>query len=186
MMLQIKLFRVFDNTKDQTIKDLQEAFGEENIININNNIVGVSYNYSDRGYRYILSKIKNIDVKQFIITSNLFFDLIDYCVNNQLFIKRINFADSIEEEHSEFIREYLSKVNSRTNNIYENKKFLLDELNWITSDESIDIKTTSFTIEKSNNSIRFFEVELFHNGVIYINNQIVLAETIDVLNTIIG
>lgn len=184
-MLQLKLFKIFNKQKKETLDKLHELFGDKNIFIFSDNIVGISYDYEERGYKYVLEKVMELDIQQFIITSNIFMNLISFYVTKKIHIKNIMFVDSIEQEERDFVNSYIEKINSEENVEQRQslKETLFDELKWITSDECIDIKAIESVVWIANPPV-FVSIELVHNGVLLVGNSVILNDLKEIIDSI--
>ncbi|WP_394532806.1 hypothetical protein C1N83_27970 (plasmid) [Priestia aryabhattai] len=170
-MMQVKLFELFD-TKEAFDK-LLLIFEEETIIKFSNKIIGITYNYTDNSYIDVLKKVKDLNLRQVINTSTIFINIINYCVSNSLFINGINFVYPVQEDSIGYLEDYLQKINSAEGLEKQgNKLKLFKEIDWIISDECIDLRSISFEFEKE----MYTKVEFFNNGVILIGNSSVIEE----------
>ncbi|WP_318506513.1 hypothetical protein [Bacillus sp. T3] len=181
-MLQYKIFLVFEMEK--TMKLLEDIFGEEILI-FENNIVAIPYDYGKRGYRYVLEKVKDLDVKQFIVTPFNFLKFLELSISNNYHINDISFIESLPHEEQEFINEYKQKLNKTIN--YLDKSLIMDnlfkELEWLSSDESVDIKSISVRC-KNQDSQLLFEIELYNNGVLLVGDISIIEKAKELINYI--
>jgi len=168
-MIQVKLFELFE--VKNTYQELIEIFSKDRVIKFTNNIIGITYDYSSNNYISILQKVKDLNLRQFIVNSNPFFNMIDFCVKMDFFINNVKFIYPISEESVQFVDDHLERINdTKGKEKVINRNKLFNELDWITSDECIDIK--SISIQVSNGVIPIFnEVELYNNGVLLIGDE---------------
>lgn len=180
-MLQLKLFKVYSG--ELTLRALNEKFS--NIIQFSDNVIGIPYDYGKNGYRKVLETVKDMPIKQYIITPEKFFKLINYSINNGYFINSLNFLESVPLEHQEIISHYRQQINVESNIIKKqsiaNKFFT--ELDWIITDGSIDIKDLGLRIKSDLTSIQV-EVDIYNNGVLLIDNEIVKDNVINMFKSI--
>lgn len=180
-MLQLKLFKFYNG--ELTLSTLNEKFS--NIIQFSSNVIGIPYDYGKNGYRKVLETVKDMPVKQYIITPEKFFKLLNYSIDNGYFINSLNFLESVPSEHQEIISYYRQQVNAENNIIKKqtiaNKFFT--ELDWLITDESIDIKNLSLRIKADSSPIQV-EVDIYNNGVLLIDNEIIKDKVINLLESI--
>lgn len=162
--MQMKLFETFEDT-NITIEELKQEFDEKNIYEFHSKILGITYDYHGSSYVQLLKKVRNFNIRQVIVTSTNFLKLIDYCVENNVKLNQINFIFPVTKESEEIVNSHLEKINSLSHldkKMY--KDFLFKEIDWIVSDECIDIKYISFDI-KDNKGL-YSTVQLYNNGVL--------------------
>ncbi|PGT73599.1 hypothetical protein [Priestia megaterium] len=180
-MMQMKLFELFDT--EETLNKLLSIFGEKSVIKFSNEIIGITYDYGANSYIDVLKKVKELNLRQIINTSTMFINTIDYCVNNELFINKINFIYPIQPESTQYLDDYLEKINATTGTEkQENKLKLFKEIDWIISDECIDLQSISFQLvdEKS----LYTDVQFFNNGVLLIDEESVISEVAELIKYI--
>lgn len=180
-MLQFKLFKVFGG--EEEINKINSIF--PNMVSFKDNIVGIPYDYGRNGYRQILEEIKNLPVKQYIITPEKFFKLINYSVNEDYFIRSLNFLDSVPLENQQAMDLYRTQINTAQSLMDKKEKVdkYLSELEWIVSDGSIDIKELGLRIKSQKTQLQV-EVTLYNNGVILIDNKDVENQVIELIKSI--
>lgn len=180
---QYKLFKIFEY--DKTREELIKLFNADNIWEINNNLIGISYDYNVNQYRDILNKVYNLNVSQKIITSRTFVKIIKKCVEKEYFLRKIDFIESIPEDVADYIRSNIEKINSNKNieskNVFEES--IANELNWLRSNDGIDIKSISFRVKDDDNLK--VGVSIYNNGVISVDNNSVLDNITELIQQII-
>jgi hypothetical protein len=167
---QIKLFELFDY--EVTIEEIEKVFPSERVIKIHKNVIGITYDYSKNSYRKLLTSIKGINLRQFIVYPNRYINFINNILKQESYIKRISFIEPLPSETFDFVDNYIQKINS-TNDILmkdEYKSELFKELDWITQDISIDIQSISIQIMQDGFPFPT-EIELYNNGVLLINTN---------------
>lgn len=180
-MMQMKLFELFD-TND--FINLVTEFGEESVVKFSETIIGITYDYGANSYIDLLKKVKDFNLRQVINTSSRFIQLIDYCVDNDLFINKISFIYPIPKESTEYLEDYIENINSSTGaEKLTNKLKFFKEVNWIISDECIDLQSISFQLIEQNSKL-YTDVQLYNNGVLLVDDQSVLPEVEKIINTI--
>ncbi|GAB6629243.1 hypothetical protein ACS49_29360 [Bacillus cereus] len=174
-MLQYKIFHIFD--KQQTVNCLIQKFGKEILI-FNDNLVAIPYDYGKRGYKYVLEGVRELPVKQSIITPINFLKMLEFAIINSCHINNITFIDSIPGEEQEFIKDYTQRLNRPIDSKekYHTLDKLFKELEWLAFDESIDIKSVSISCQGSDSPIKY-DLELYNNGVL-------LADDISILDQV--
>lgn len=180
-MLQLKLFRVYNS--ESTMEKLVEKF--PTIIQFSDNIIGIPYDYGKNGYRKVLETVKDMPVKQYIMTPEKFFKVLNYSIESGYFINSLNFLESVPEENQEIISHYRQLVNAEKDLFKKQaivSKFFV-ELEWIITDESIDIKDLSIRIKSETSPIQV-EVSLYNNGVLLIDDEIVKEQVINMMKSI--
>lgn len=180
-MLQLKLFKVYGG--EEKLTEVKSTFS--NLIEFSDNIVGIPYDYGRNGYRKILEDIKSLSVKQYILTPEKFFKLINLSANKEYFIVNVNFLDSVPIEHQQVMDFYKNEIN-RASTIMEKKEKVnqyLSKLEWIVSEGSIDIKELGLRM-KSNNTQLQVEVTFYNNGVLLIDNQNIIEQVIELIKSV--
>lgn len=166
-MIQYKLLEVLDKS---TLEKLFDIFGKSNVLVFNFKLVGIKYDYEYNTYSDVLRKVAGLNLRQLIITSIKFTKIIEFSIENNLCISKINFLEFIDEEIENKIKNYLIALNRKKNKSIDDKdsKNLFDSLKFITSEECIDIKSLSIDLT---NSEKVEEFTFFNNGVIITNNS---------------
>lgn len=180
-MLQFKLFKVYGGKS--TLDKLDGKLSE--IIDLGNNVIGIPYDYGINGYRKVLQAVKDLPIKQYIMTPEKFFKVLNYSIELGYHINSLNFLESVPQEHQEIISHYKQKINGETDiskkQLIANKLFA--ELDWIITDESIDIKYLSLRI-KSDSSLIQVEVDIYNNGVLIFDNVSIKSQVINLIKSI--
>lgn len=176
---QYKLFKIYEYEK--TKQQLANLFSQSNIWDIDNSLVGISYDYCKNQYKDLLNKAYDLNISQKIITSRTFVKIIKKCIDNKYFLRKIDFIESIPEDVSECINENIENLNSNRNieekNIFE--KSIIDELNWLIRNDGIDIKFISIRIKDKDNLK--VGVSIYNNGVISVDNISILDNLAELL-----
>lgn len=167
-MLQYKLIEVLDKN---TLLKLNNIFGKKNIIKLTDRIVGIYYDFSENTYTDTLRKIVGLNLRQCILTSSRFLNIINYSLDNNLSLSSIDFLECIDENLTKNIKSSITKtklVNDKNEKL-KLKQSLIENLNWIMFDQSIDIQSILISID-----VDFFpftvEVRFFNNGVLYVDD----------------
>ncbi|MCM3107666.1 hypothetical protein [Bacillus velezensis] len=180
-MLQMKLFELFNN--EETFEHLKEIFKEDSLIYFSENIIGITYDYGLNDYVDLLKKVKNLNLRQVIISSSKFMNLIDSCVKGNLFINKLKFIDPIPAESIEYVDDYIQKINRSTGIEKEKSKInLFKEIDWIILDECIDIQFVSLQITDKIGI--YTNVQLYNNGVLLIDDISILSEVTNLIKEI--
>lgn len=180
-MLQFKLFKVYNG--EPTLDKLDGEFS--NMIRFNNNVIGIPYDYGRNGYRKVLEAVKDLPIKQYIMTPEKFFKVLNYSIELGYHVNSLNFLESVPPEHQEIITYFKQKINAETDiskkQSIANKFF--GELDWLITDESIDIKDLSLRI-KSDSSPIHVEVDIYNNGVLLFDNESVKDQVVSLIKSI--
>ncbi|MGK0468807.1 MAG: hypothetical protein ACJAX4_004147 [Clostridium sp.] len=184
-MIQYKLCKIFNENKSQTIKKLNEIYGDANLWFISDNIIGISYDYRDKDYKHILKSILEFKMNQIIITPTIFLQILKYCIDNNYFISQMSFLDSISVEDKEFVDYQVNLLNREEDQLIKEKQknILVNELHWLTSDGCIDIRLIEFTIKTKNEL--YSNVTIYSNGVILIDDKMLTYELNNLISFII-
>lgn len=181
-MLQYKIFRMFN--QEHTEEILKEVFGEEILI-FKHNLVAIPYDYGKKGYKYVLEKVKELEVKQLIITPMNFLKMLEFAIINNNYINNITFIESIPGEEKEFIDDYKQRLNKTVK--IEDKQLIMDklskELEWLTFDESIDMKSIGLRCKGKNTQLKF-DLELYNNGVLLIDDISIIDQAKELITYI--
>ncbi len=184
-MLQFKIFELF-NFSEEDLKTAQNVFAGNNLVLLNKKYIAVTYDYATNSYIDLLKKAKKVDnMRQVILTSKHFFNLINYAVSTNSSITELKFVSQIPRESTEFVHDYIELINATK--MEEKDKYkdgLFNELDWLIHDECIDIEKVSI-LTKFNNSRLYKKVELFNNGVIIVNNHSMSEEIKNLVLSII-
>ncbi|MBE7114030.1 hypothetical protein FT641_15895 [Bacillus paranthracis] len=184
-MIQLKLFELF-NPNDGTAENLLGIFGKEDVIKFSDKYIGIAYDYDKSTYVDILRKTKELNLRQVIVTSRTFFELVNYSIKHDFTLNEIKFVYPIADESVEFVNRYLQEINALVGEEKNNyKQQLFEELDWIVSDECIDIKVLSLHA-KFPESPLYIKIELYNNGVLLINSRKILGTMIDMIKQIFG
>lgn len=170
-MIQYKLYRIYDEDRDETLSALNDLFTEEGIFILNSTLIAIEYSDKDLTYRELVNKVRNLNLSQFIITSNYFIDIINYSIKNDYRINEIKFMDSIVTEDMKIINSYLDIINYEKNKLSKKEAItkLYSELNWISREESIDIQQVTIRYKKEKSKI-YNSIIINNNGVITIKD----------------
>lgn len=144
-------------------------------------------NDAEIDYKYIKKQINN-GKKQVVLSSKVMMDILDdiyhKIVNEQLRefeLKNIIFIDDDSELNSS-IEEHIFKVKENIDNLL----FLIEYINLLCSQESIEIRNISFNLRDNNNNL--YMLDLYVNGILYvqtfdekINNKNILKYLSDII-----
>ncbi|MHC6178648.1 hypothetical protein ACYUJ6_02140 [Clostridium sp. JNZ X4-2] len=193
---QYKLFKVFEYQK--TLKILNELFDKEQILNINNKLIGIYYDYNKNQYMDVLRKVNNLNIGQKIITSRTFIKMLKICIEKCYFVKRMETIESLPKDIQQFIDDSIESINA--GNEYGCKTALtntdkanwlkytelvdsfIDKLNWLRYADGIDVKSLAFRINNKKN-IKV-GVSVYNNGVISLDNDSILSEVVELIDKI--
>ncbi|MEK5036909.1 hypothetical protein [Sporosarcina sp. FSL K6-3457] len=178
-MMQFKLFELLDN--ESTYNDLISLFGKQAVYKFSNSIIGITYDYGANNYVEILKKVKNFNLRQVIITSSSFLRAINYGVDKDIQINEIKFIYPILPESVIQVQDYIEMINATEGEEKKyNKNKLFKEIDWITSDECIDIKCISFDLK--NEEQLYYKTELYNNGVLLVNDKTIIKNVAEFIN----
>lgn len=169
-MMQYKLYKIYNEDRDKTIESLNNIFGKENLWFLTERVVGIKYDYNQNDYKELLKKTMNLNMRQIILTANVFVDFLELCIDRKYFISELSFLDSISLEDKEYIDNQLNVVKNGTDKkvIEKAKQILFRELKWLSVEGCIDIKNIDIIIDYDD---RNGYVQLYNNGVILLNRQ---------------
>ncbi|USK74793.1 hypothetical protein [Peribacillus frigoritolerans] len=170
-MLQLKIFENFSYKEDDLLK-IQEFFPNSDVKFFNEKYIGVTYDYGINSYVSLMKRVKKIkNIRQVIVSSNNFFNLINYAIEKDFTISELKFVSQISDESVDFVTGYLDRINSADKNEKNQyKEELFKELDWLIYDECIDIEKISILGEFGETSIYKY-VDLYNNGVITIEDK---------------
>lgn len=174
-MLQYKLLEVLDENTLITIKTI---FGDKNIFSFTDKIIGISYDFESNTYTHVLKNIIGLNVRQWILTSSRFINIINYSINNNLNLNSIDFLDFVDEKQIENVKLNITRINMSKNqdDKIRIKQRLVNDLNWIMLDQCIDIKSVSLSYTVPYPPF-IVELRFFNNGVLYISDENILKQT---------
>jgi hypothetical protein len=180
-MMQMKLFELFD--AEGTFNKVVDTFGKESVIEFSNNIIGITYDYGANSYINVLKKVKDFNLRQVINTSSRFVKVMDYCISNNLYINEINFIYPIPKESVQYLDDYLEKINATFGEEKQaNKIRLFKEIDWIISDECIDLQSLSFQFVDDDGLYR--NVQLYSNGLLLLDDKSVIKNVAELIGDI--
>lgn len=127
----------------------------------------------------IFSKIRDLNVGQFILTTEKFATILRYCISNNLDIVEINYHDDFDKETLNYIEELLSELSRQNISMRLKELFLrslIYELKYLSVEEDIDI--SSMVIKSpSNNKITFYN----NNKILFNKKDLDFVEKIILL-----
>lgn len=183
-MLQYKLLEVLD---ENTLIKINNIFGYKNVINFTDKIIGISYDFDSNTYTDVLRNIVGLNVRQWILTSSRFINIIDYSINNNLDLNSIDFLECVDKKQIENVKLNITRINMSKNqdDKIRIKQRLVNDLNWIMLDQCIDIKSVSLSYTVPYPPF-IVELRFFNNGVLYINDETILKQTIELFKDCFG
>lgn len=147
MKVQIKLYKVFENNKYNTLSKLYEYFNKEEIEEIDSNIVGIYYDYKKSNLRDIDKLLLNLDIDSEIITNEIFYNIIKQAIYENIMIDMIKLNCELDGSE-EYIKEKLDDINFR----YKDKskdiiEDIIEELEWAYNEENVAISEIDLRIK---------------------------------------
>lgn len=146
-----------------------------------NNLVGLTYNPDIKidYYTYIKKKLE-LGYHQFIVTSDMMIRIIErLCIYRDFEINKIELLEEDDNQQtilSEYIK--LTKVNK----VYFHK--LMEELNFIRQESSVDIKRVSFRGKSKNGN--FLRLYIQVNGIYGVDDEFFKEETEEIIKILRG
>lgn len=179
-MLNLKLFFLKENAP-QVISEKLNNLGKRNF-QLNSEIIAVDYSGESPEYIEVVKTAKNFNLTQFMLISSAFLDLIKVLVLNGFDIEKVDFVYPISEESTEYIKDNISKIYATydASSKREVLKSLIAEIEWLSTDGCIDIK--SITFDYLNDQGIYKKMSLFSNGVVILDSEL----EVDVLKNIIN
>lgn len=168
-MNQYKLLEVLDS---DTLDKVYNIFGLENVYNFTNQIIAIKYSFDKFTYSDILKNIIGLNLRQWTMTSSRFIDLIEFSVDKNFTIGKIDFLEFVDNSIIEVINNNIVKLN-QTKDItlkHQIKNRIINDLEWITLAECIDIQSIPLICE-SDLPPFIVEGRFFNNGVLYIDDE---------------
>jgi len=183
-MVQYKLCTKYNDSPADLLEHLNQVFGEKYVTKINNTCLAIEYNYNDMDYKVLLSHIVELQIGQRIVTSDIMFFLLKKFLENYIVLKEIKFIDTVNADDNKLIEKYIRNLYiTKETEEYENAKNLfLQELEWIVSDESIDIISITLNINKGKKN---HEVQIFNNGVVLCSSAEISKEVFEIIGTVL-
>lgn len=164
-MIQMKFYRIFDKNRKNTLTKLYDNFEQKNVEIINNNIICIYYDYNKINLKTIERKLKNIDIDEFLITNEVFYNIIKIAIQEEYIIQSIKLTE-VFEASQEFINFCLDRINYKhESNVVDR---LIYELKWASSEEDVSIKEIALRI--NNNKFSTY-VQINNNGVILLDDN---------------
>lgn len=181
MNRQYKLYILDKSCYTDTLNKLYNKYGNDSIIEINKNMIAIEYNYKTTSYRKLIESMNEYRSTQSIITTSKFIKLMKSCIESNILIDEIILSDMLKDE-SISINNYIKKINYKIDKEKYIKK-LLDEINWLSYEEGIDIQSISYKV-KSDKSPIYINFNVFNNGVISIDDESIISQVIKVIKDI--
>ncbi|MDQ0150029.1 hypothetical protein ACFO6R_08430 [Eubacterium multiforme] len=177
---QFKIYILDSSNFEQTLNYLYKKFGKDKIVLLSGNKIAIQYDYNLYDYKYLLEEMNKFPATQYIITANKFLNLLKSCMKKNLIIDEIRLIDIFKDDN-EMLLKLISQINyNSSNNLKEN---LLDELNWLKSNEGIDIKYMSFRMQSDDKPIKI-KFSLYDNGLLIIDDSKILDKVLEVIKCI--
>lgn len=179
MNFQFKWFRLDERYSTDTFLGISQVFSSR-IFRLNSTNVLVSYDYGGAfDYKQILHTMNTFRASQKIITSSVFYDFLSILEQfDNLKVSDIQLLDCFDNQNG-LIEKLVIDIN---NNVPASLTTLLTELKWLCS-EGIDIKYISFDIMIEG---LIYSFHIYSNGVIMIDDDIIMNEVKNFLNKGIG
>ncbi|MCC0693024.1 hypothetical protein [Clostridioides sp. ZZV14-6387] len=168
-MGQYKLLEILDQN---TLAEVTNIFGNNNIFKFTDNIVGIKYDYNRMSYTDVLRNVIGLNLRQWTITSNRFIDIISYSITNSLHLGPIVFSEFIDSNQTDKIKNIITKINMTfdSENKLQLKEALINNLEWLMLDECIDIQ--SIVISHMIPTPPFnVDTRFFNNGVLFVEEH---------------
>ncbi|MFW5962558.1 MAG: hypothetical protein ACOCQR_02980 [bacterium] len=181
--MQCKLFKLYNQNKEETLQIFRERFGNNNIIILHPNLIAVKYRHDSCGLalKYIFNNIHDLSTSQFLFTTNNVFDVIEFFYDNGFFLTEINYKGKVPDNHLEFIGTKIHQLNSLhqketiDNSVKKNIiATLFKEMKWLETDGGYNL--FNIRVASKNN---FDSLTIYDNGIIVledINNINILKE----------
>lgn len=182
MEMQFKLYILNKLNMQDTLTRLYDAFGQQNIVSIEENKIAIKYDYEKNDYKFIVEKMNEFPVTQNIVTASKFLKLLRESVKTTILIDDIKLLDVFDKEN-ETLKEYINKANYSKQNKFEYLNQLLEELRWLNYSEGIDIKSMSFRVKSSTKPI-YIRFTLYDSGILILDDEEIGKQTWELIKTI--
>ncbi len=146
MEIQIKLYKIFDNNKENTLSRLYSILGEDKIYSINKNLIAIRYDYSKCTLKKLKKILENIEIEEFTIINEIFYLILSKAIKERFIIQKINMRDSIDD-FDDVIKECIDSITYDEIHMQDTIDNLIYELDWASKDEYIDINDVTIRIE---------------------------------------
>lgn len=181
MNKQYKLYVLDKSSYSETMSKLYERYKSDSIIEVDKNRIAIEYDYSNISYRQLIESMNEYRTTQYILTTSKFIKLMKSCIQSNILINEIVLSEMLKDE-SIRINKYIRKINTKVD---KDKyiKYLFDEIEWLSYEEGIDIQSMSYKIKSSKAPI-YINFSVLNNGVILIDNEIIIPDVIEVIKMI--
>lgn len=177
--MHVKLFNVYGETAGSEVERVYP-----NLVWFNDKIIGIPYENRRDSYRDLIETVKNIEIKQLMITAETFLNIITSSVAERFSFLEMEFVESVPKENQEIVSYYRKKLAEEKNMI--KRKLLIQnffsELDWIIREESIDIKKIRIGVETD--GIINEGTTLFNNGILIVENDAASPSLLNILKEV--
>ncbi|WP_270363282.1 hypothetical protein [Bacillus paranthracis] len=133
----------------------------------------------NNSYKHIVERAVANGKKQVIFTTSIFKDLISRIYNEKLNLMDLKFMEPLEIYDFKDVGQLINQINiSKGNKILI--KSLLETINWVVNDESIDIKSITIGNQGTKRS-----TDLFSNGVLCMDTEEFEVITNDIIKPVL-
>lgn len=168
MEIQIKLYKIFDKTKEDTLSKLYTYFKNDMIKKISKNIIGIIYDYNEYSISNITKILEKIDIEEIVIINEIFYNIILNSIGKNFTIKKIQLRNCTEDI-SDTINDCLDEIKSNTRIKNKLVKDLIYELDWVYNEDQIDILDIEICI---NYDDMWFTLTINRFGELLVNTEI--------------
>lgn len=169
MEIQIKLYKVFDNNKEDTLSKLYNYLDQDRIYEINKNIIAIRYDYTKYPLRRVKKILEKIEAEEVLIINEIFYSILSKSIKSKYIIQNINLRDSVQD-FNEIIKESIDNIDYVGEQMQDSIDNLIYELDWVSSEEYIDINDITIRIE---NEGILTPLSINRNGEILLNLGII-------------
>lgn len=170
------LLFLYENERDFNNNQMKVFFNGSILINTGSYMLINKEHYKTDD---IFSKIRDLNVGQFILTTEKFSHILRYCISNNVDIVDINYCDDFDKETLYYIEELLSELSRKNISMRLKELFLrslIYELKYLSVEEDIDI--SSMVIKSpSNNNVTFYN----NNKILFNKKDLEFVEKIILL-----
>lgn len=154
-MIQLKMFKIFNDNKQQTLDRLYNLISNDLIYEDKYNVVFLPYQYSRKSKLLINKVVKELDLSKYTLTNEIFYRVFQLLEKNNILIQNISLTEDLDE-CSQYLRSNLNKLNSP--NLKDSQLIINDiinELEWAMNEEDVNIKSIELRLKNQGQNLYF-------------------------------
>lgn len=169
-----KLFKLYEQSKQQTLSQVESLFGKDATHYLHEQIIAIRYNEQEHTVRDILCEMAKLDVRQAMFTSSTMRNIINHFGKERCPMV-FQFTDNVSEDLFSILNGYLKRVESESNELLriDDLRHLLTYLRMLSVEADIDIQELSISYQKDS-------LMLYNNGIVKASSKEALDQLIEV------